>query len=130
MADRDKTDPSTTSHAYDVMAPRWAKMETVLGGTEAMRAAGETYLPRHEKETDDNYQRRLGTAVFYNVVEKTLGELVGKPFREGLRPGEDLPEQFVQDIFPDLDLQGNVAELFAMQWIREGMAQGFAHVMV
>lgn len=130
MADKDKTDPSSTSHAYDVMAPRWAKMETVLGGTEAMRAAGELYLPRHEKETDDNYQRRLGTAVFYNVVEKTLGELVGKPFREGLQPGEDLPEQFVQDIFPDLDLQGNDAEVFAKQWFREGVAKGFAHVMV
>ena len=61
--EKDPKSPATTSAAYDTMAPRWHLIETLLGGTEAMRAAGETYLPRHSEETDKGYEERLSAAV-------------------------------------------------------------------
>ena len=55
MDDKDKLSPATTSDAYDRMMPMWQKVEDLLGGTEAMRAAGDRHLPRHPEETDDAY---------------------------------------------------------------------------
>ena len=74
-------DPSTTSYAYDYMLPKWEMVETLLGGTSAMRAAGEDYLPRHAEEDGSNYFERLNSTTLYNMFELTLDTLVGKPFR-------------------------------------------------
>lgn len=129
MADKDKTSPATTSMAYDIMAPRWAMMEALLGGTETMRAAGQLYLPKHEEETEEGYAERLAQAVLFNVTADTLGSLVGKPFREGMK-AEDIPERLQATIWDDVDLQGNNAEVFCKSWFREGLAKCFAHVLV
>lgn len=129
MADKDKTSPATTSDAYDAMLPRWELIDTLLSGTEAMRAAGERYLPKHTEETVQGYANRLASAVLYNVTEQTLDSLVGKPFRDGLR-AEDVPETVMSKVWEDVDLQGNDAEVFAKAWFRCGLAKAFAHVLV
>lgn len=129
MSDKDKDSPATTSMAYDVMKPRWDMIEALLGGTESMRAAGERYLPKHEEETDAGYAERLAQAVLFNITSDTLGSLVGKPFREGMR-AEDVPDRILNEVWEDVDLQGNDAEVFAKQWFREGLAKCFAHVLV
>ena len=133
MAQKDNKDPSETSAAYDAMSPAWAKIEALLGGTEAMRAAGELYLPRHERETPHGYEARINTTVLFNMTEQTLDTLVGKPFRDGMRP-EDVPSTINSEggdsIWDDVDLQGNDAEVFAKQVFREGLAKAFAHVLV
>ena len=70
--EKDPKSPATTSSAYDCMAPRWRVIESLLGGTESMRAAGELYLPKHVEESDKGYQERLQAAVLLNMVEQTL----------------------------------------------------------
>lgn len=127
--DKDPESPATTSCAYDAMSPRWALIDNLLNGTEAMRAAGEKYLPKHQEETQDGYNSRLASAVLFNVTAQTLDTLVGKPFRDGLR-GQDVPESIDGDIWDDIDLQGNDAEVFVKRWFREGLAKAFAHVLV
>ncbi len=112
------------------MFPRWRLIETLLGGTEAMREAGELYLPRHQEETDKGYQERLASAVLLNMVERTLDTLSGKPFSEPIRLNEDVPQVIKEIILPDVDLQGNNLDVFARQWFREGLAKAFCHVLV
>lgn len=130
MAEKDPKSPATTSAAYDTMLPRWHVIETLLGGTEAMREAGELYLPRHQEETDKGYQERLASAVLLNMVEQTLDTLSGKPFSKPLKLNDDVPEAIAETILPDVDLQGNSLDVFARNWFREGMAKAFCHVLI
>lgn len=126
--EKDPQSPATTSSAWDCMEPRWKRIETLLGGTDAMRAAGQLYLPMHEEETDGNYQDRLESNVLFNLTELTLDSWVGKPFE---RPVQvvNAPER-IMALLDDVDLQGNDITVFARQWFRESLAKAFAHVLV
>lgn len=130
MSDKDPKSPATTSLAYDCMLPSWSLMESLLGGTETMRAAGETFLPMHQEETNEGYNERLNSAVLYNETELTLENLCGKPFSEPMKLGEDIPGQIEDTVLDDVDLQGNALEVFARNWFREGIAKALCHVLV
>ena len=69
---KDPSDPSTTSLAWDFMIGSWARMDTLLAGTQGMRGAGTTYLPQHAEESNGNYEERLMTNVLFNATELTL----------------------------------------------------------
>lgn len=126
---KDPLDPSTTSSAYDAMAGVWAMIDTVLGGTRSMREAGRTYLPQHEEESDANYAERLQSNVLFNVLEITLDNFVGRPFSDPVALNDDVPEP-IRTHVEDIDLQGNDLTTFCRKWFREGLAKGFAHVLV
>lgn len=127
MSER-KDDPSTTSTAYDMMSPLWDKIATVLGGTSAMRAAGEKYLPKHEQERDKSYKNRLDRATLYNAAQITLDSWVGRPFSDPIK-ATDVPKE-LEALLPNVDLQGNSIGVFARNWFREGLAKALAHVLV
>ncbi len=128
--DKDPKSPATTSQAYDAMTPSWDVMESLLGGTETMRMAGERYAPKYAEETNDGYAARIQAATLFNMTEQTLDTLVGKPFSEPVKPGEDVPEVIAETILDDVDLQGNNLDVFARDWFYQGMAKAFAHVLV
>jgi hypothetical protein len=110
------------------MTPRWRKIQTVLNGTEEMRRAGELYLPKHEAETSLRYQERLESNILLNVTALTLDSWVGRPFSDPVHE-EDVPEE-LSELYTDIDLQGNDVTVFAREWFREGLAKGFAHVLI
>lgn len=131
MSDKkDVNDPSNVSLAYEAMKPKWDLITTVLGGTDAMREAGELYLPMHTEETPLGYQERLNSSVLFNMLDQTLNTLVGKPFSDGLVLNEDIPEVIVNDIVPDIDLQGNHLEVFCKNWFEDGIAKAFSDVLI
>ena len=120
---------ASPSSAYLRMAPRWRMIDVLLGGTEAMRAAGKEFLPQYDNESDKNYQSRLQRATLLNMTEQTLDTLAGKPFREAIVLDEDVPTQ-IEDLAEDVDMQGNNLQVFARSWFREAWAKGFSHVLV
>jgi hypothetical protein len=128
LEEKDPTDPSTTSLAYDFMTPKWAKIQTLLDGTEAMRAAGLDYLYQHEEETDTAYRERLARTVLYNQTEITLDSMVGRPFSDPVKK-IDMPPQ-VEEWLEDVDMQGNNLDVFCRNWFRAGLAKAFSHVLV
>lgn len=127
--DEKRKDPSTPSAAYEHMAPKWAMIDTLLGGTASMRDAAETYLPPHAAEHPDDYNARLACAVLFNVTELTLESLVGRVFREEMKLNDDVPAQLVE-LSTDIDLQGNTISAFSALWFREALAKGFAHIYI
>ena len=129
MADKDPKSPATTSLAYDEMLPKWDKMSTLLGGTEAMRAAGQLYLPQHPAETDQAYRERLQVTTLTNFVDMTLTSLVSRPFSAPISIGEDVPEDILA-ILPDVDMQGTSLDRFSRAWFREGLAMTVSAVLV
>lgn len=126
---RDPNDPSTVSEAWEHMAPKWAMIEHLLGGTEAMRAAGSMYLPQHAEESDQDYRERLETATLFNMTELTLNSLVGRPFSDPVKLKDDVPES-IRKLEKDIDLQGNSISTFAREWFREGVAKALSHVLI
>ncbi len=129
QATKAEADVSTPSGAYQRMTPRWALIEVLLGGTEALRAAGQTYLPKHENESQVNYDNRLTRATLLNAVEDTLDTLVGRPFAENMILNEDIPAE-VKSMLDNVDLQGTALQPFCRNWFYEGWAKGFSHVYV
>jgi hypothetical protein len=127
--DKDPNDPSTTSFAWDSMIATWTMIETLLGGTEAMRQAGQLYLPQHEEESDVGYEERLNTNVLFNMTELTLEGLVGRPFSDPVRLNDDVPEKIVE-LTQNIDLQGNDISTFCREWFKEGVSKAFSHVLI
>jgi uncharacterized protein DUF4055 len=123
---KDPRDPSTTSEAYDHMVPSWRKIDTLLGGTEAMRRAEKEYLPPHEAEGRQPYKERLGTNVLFNLTEITLDTWVGRPFSRPVKVSDDVPAEIVQDV----NLKGDSLSVFSREWFRCGLSKSYCHVLV
>lgn len=127
--EKDPNDPSTTSEAFDSMVPSWLRADALLGGTDAMREAGQMYLPQHAEETGDNYADRLNSNVLFNVYDLTLDMLTGKPFSRPVHLNDDVPDS-IRDLKDDIDLQGNNVTTVARELFRIGLAKAFCHLMI
>lgn len=106
----------------------WQLMDALLGGTAAMRKAGERYLPRFPAEEQASYDARLAQTTLYNVTKRTLNVLASKPFQAPPVVETGSPD-FV-DWLQNVDLQGRNLATFARSWLRRGLAKGLAHVLV
>jgi hypothetical protein len=122
-------DVSTTSLAYQAMSPERDRVNTVLRGTSAMREAAETYLPRHENESETQYQERLQGNVLYNMVDLTLSTWVGKPFASSIQYTADFSPHLVK-LMDDIDMMGNNVDVFCRQVFCSGVADAFTHILV
>lgn len=128
-AEKKKATVATPSMAHGRMMPKWSLVDALLGGTEAMRLAGKTYLPQYDQESNNNYDQRLARSVLFNGFEIVLEALVGRPFAEPVGLGEDVPAK-IEELTEDVDLQGNNLQSFARSWFRTGWAKGLGHVLV
>jgi hypothetical protein len=129
MSKKDPKSPATTTAQFDTMAPAWEKIQTVLDGTDALRAAGQAYLPQHDKESDSAYRERLERATLFNMAKMTLDAWVGRPFSEPVELKDDVPAEIVE-LTENIDTLGSNMQVFARNWFREGMAKAFSHVLV
>lgn len=126
---KDPKSPATTSYAYDSMVPSWRRINTLLAGTDAMREAGQEYLPKHEAESDQNYNERLSRTTLFNMTELTLHSLVGKVFSTPVRLTDDVPER-MKTLADDIDLQGNNITVVAREWFKTAVRGAFGFILV
>lgn len=129
MREKDAKSPATTMDQYDVMLPAWTKIQTVLDGTEALRDAGQDYLPQHDKESDIAYSERLKRCTLLNLTKLTLNSWTGRPFSEPIVLKEDVPAEIV-DLSENIDTLGSHINVFSRNWFRDGVALSFSHVLV
>lgn len=122
-------DVSTPSAAWVTMLPKWNLISTVVAGTEAMRAAGKTYLPSHPYESAEAYEERNQRATMKNYTLRTLENLTSKAFRDAPQPNDDVPQQII-DLMDDIDTEGSAMTVFARAWFRLAIERSFAFVLV
>lgn len=78
---------NTTHPQYDALAPRWQRMTDVCNGEDAIKAAGERYLPMPNSdirtpEAMARYKNYKDRAVFVEVTKDTLDKYTGQAFKD------------------------------------------------
>lgn len=101
----------------------------LLGGTEAMRKAGETYLPRWPNEGIGAWDNRLKTATLFPAYKRTVETLTGKPFSKPITIEDDVP-QAIQDLLEDIDMQGRNVTAFASDILEGALGRGLCGILV
>ena len=129
MPDKDAKDPSTTSLSYDAMSPDWALIQVLLDGTNALRAAGEAYTPKHEEESTTAYNERVAACTLLNIMELTVEQLVGRPFGDPVILNDDVPAE-IRELTNNIDLQGNDLQNVARGWFKSALAKTFSHMLI
>lgn len=96
------------------MVPYWEKVDCIVRGLDAMRAAGREYLPQFPREKDDSYDFRLKQTKFTNVYRDVLEGLSTKPFEEevSLIGGESVPPEMYEFI-ENVDGSGSNLTVFS-----------------
>jgi hypothetical protein len=72
----------TKSTFYKKFMPKWAKIEAVSGGEDAMKEAGDLYVPKLTGQTPQEYSKYLARGSFYNAFSRTVIGLTGAILRK------------------------------------------------
>lgn len=124
-----KTAPDTPSSDYEAMRPYWTMVEALMGGTSAMRAAGNAYLPKFHNETQPDYDDRLANSKFTNIYADIVGTLASKPFAEKLTVA-DSASDVVRALGEDIDGRGANLHVFAQRVFAAGLNNAIDWVLV
>ena len=74
--------PVNTTHAeYDAKLAAWTRARRVMAGEDAVKAAGEAFLPRLELQTDAECAAYKARASFFNATSRTADGFLGLVFR-------------------------------------------------
>lgn len=122
------------SSDYAVMLPYWRKVDHILGGTQAMRAAADgkgeqAYLPKFPNESDDDYKYRRENARFTGVFADILGDLASKPFSKEVAL-TDSPSEAYLPIVENIDRQGTHLHVFAYSVFSAALANAIDWILV
>jgi len=101
----EKNSVAQPSAQWEAQKPVWDLVNTLTGGTRAMRAAGTTYLPQEPAESEPAYKSRLSRSVLTPLYEDTLNKLIGKIMKQPVVLGEDVPPTIAQ-YQDDIDAAG------------------------
>lgn len=111
------------------MVAQWELIDRLLGGTTAMREAGQTYMPKRRLESDEDYRARLSKATLLPAFSETVKKMTGRVFAEPLLV-TGAPDWMETEVLKDVDRQGRTMHTWARGWFDEALAFGLSHVLV
>lgn len=123
------TNPGVISGDIGQMSGEWALIRAIMGGTQAMRDAAETYLPKYQGESDTTYQNRLQKSVLTNYMEDAVRNAVSLPFRNDIRIEGNIPDD-LKTWFNNVDLMGNDLNQFARVLLEDAGLMGYGFILV
>ena len=124
----EKSPVSIPNIGYENMAVDWGLILSLLGGTRAMRDAGQKWLPMEPAESTTSYDIRLGRAVLYNALRDTLHKLKNRPFTHAINV-TDLPAE-ISYLENDVDGAGTSLDTFLTDVLENLIQYGIAHIFV
>jgi hypothetical protein len=117
------------SAAVEAMEASWSLVSCLMGGTDAMRAAGRTYLPQMPMEGGSEYTCRLAVATLFPAFSETVGQMAGRLFSEPLQIGDDVPSVIIEQL-GNADLEGRNIDGVAGEWFSKALEKGLCHALV
>lgn len=108
---------------------RAAVCRALMGGTDAMRAAGRMYLPAWPGEDPAAHGARLMCATLFPAFRRTVSVMAAKPFSKPITIGEDVPAG-LRPLLQNVDLQGRDLHAFAADAFLHAVAYGTAGIIV
>jgi len=127
--------PVNSTHPdYDSSLPAWLRARDVLAGEDAVKTAGEKYLPRLESQTDDEYKSYKARAAFFNASARTAEGFIGLVCRRP--PFIKVPERSsaigraLGEFVNDADMLGTALSSYGQNVVTELIAVGRAGTLV
>lgn len=120
--------PASTSSDYEAMSQYWDMIAAIMGGSSAMREAGQAYLPKFPNESKEDYQDRLKKAKFTNIFGDIVETLSSKPFENEIEI--ESASSTIEDLLENIDGQGNHIHVFASNLFNAGVADAITWFMV
>lgn len=120
---------SYTQPVSDMRDKSWLMIQSLLGGTYAMRQAGEIFLPKAYAETINQYGLRLKTSFLHDVFSESVASLSGKPFTEPLKINDDVPD-LIKEICNSADMINRNLHSFARSAFFNALAYGVTFIWV
>lgn len=114
---------NSTHPDYIANLVKWQRCRHVMAGEDAVKAAGESYLPKLGEQTLPEYEAYKLRALFFNATSRTVDSFVGMAFRK--QPTEEIPEA-LQPMLADINLQGQGWREFQKYIVREVVSLGRA----
>lgn len=121
--------PNTPSADHAAMADYWSMVDAIMGGAKTMRAAGETFLPKFEVESDQEYRLRSRHARFTNVYRDIVENLAQRPFGKEVHLGEGVATD-IEQFATDVDGRGNNLHVFAGETFFAGINKAVDWILV
>lgn len=106
-----------------------ALINDLMGGTDAMRAAGERRLPKWPSESDEAYKAKLAVATLFPAYQRTIEVLGAKPFSKPVTLGDDVPAT-IREWCEDVDRAGRNLHAFLSEVGVEALGYGFSGILV
>lgn len=124
MQQKTVADPSPR---VEELEEKRALCRCIMGGTFAMREAGQKYLPKHPAESDGVYKTRLEKTFLDNFVSQSIDKATGKLFAKQVKV-DDVPSE-IATLIENIDRQGRALDPFMMDVARQAFTDGVSFVM-
>ena len=114
---------NATHPEYDASLPAWQRARDVFAGDDAVKAAGEKYLPHLDSQSDEEYASYRKRAAFFNAAARTLDEYLDLIFRRAPVTTVANPEQ-LRGFVDDCDGWGTDFDRYARRVVSEVLSVG------
>jgi len=114
--------------AHRAMAPELDLLADLMGGTTAIRRAGQRWLPRESNESWTAWRGRLGRSVLFNGLSRTVQALAGRPFSRPVALAEAAPR--LMAMARGVDPEATPLGSFASMLLRALLTDGMVHILV
>jgi hypothetical protein len=115
------------SKTVKAMLKRSQAVADLHAGGDAMRAAGEQYLPKFPVETPEDYQARLKSTWLFNGIEKQIDDTTGRIFAKPIVLAD--PDSPLSDWAGNIDMEGRDLSNFAKDVFEASMLRGMSFIM-
>ena len=134
MADKVSSSTSGTtvdsrSAAFQLQMEDMRLPHDLLGGTRAMIAAGQRYIPKEPGEDAESWDIRTSRTVLLNVYRRTLRYMGGRVFEKPVSLGDDGDARF-RAFSEDVDRQGHNLTVWSRGVFEHGLNDGVTFCLV
>lgn len=125
----EKNPVATPSAQWTLQNSTWDLVDTLWGGTQAMRSASKVYLPQEPAEPETAYFNRLSKSVLTPIYPDTIKKLMGKIMRQPVVLEDDVPPSIMR-YMDDVDSEGTDINEWTKQIGIAALNHGVTYILV